>query len=202
MGKGSRDKTMECPVCGKHFPRGLLDLTRHVNAITLQHLFSKKENNQYSFGCSKCNLFFTKKEHLEMHNTQTSCSREKSLKYKFNKDDSENLLNDGDVAEDISLGSSLNASDEVDVEEDEEAEEVEDTQSSAATFGISTDDLLEEAAAMPKKNDMKTMECMVCGKLFPRGPIDLHRHATGKIKYLSIFFTYLLTKRLLSYIYI
>ena len=25
----------------------------------------------------------------------------------------------------------------------------------------------------------RSVECMVCGKLFPRGPIDLARHATG-----------------------
>lgn len=30
----------------------------------------------------------------------------------------------------------------------------------------------------------RTMECMICGKLFPRGPIDLARHATGMLSFI------------------
>lgn len=35
------DKTVECLVCGKLFPRGELDLARHSVAVTLQHKISK-----------------------------------------------------------------------------------------------------------------------------------------------------------------
>ena len=37
----SSDKTVECLVCGKLFPRGELDLARHSVAVTLQHKTSK-----------------------------------------------------------------------------------------------------------------------------------------------------------------
>lgn len=33
------------------------------------------------------------------------------------------------------------------------------------------------------ESEDRTMECFICGKLFPRGPIDLARHANGKFVY-------------------
>lgn len=174
MGKGSRDKTMECPVCGKHFPRGLLDLTRHVNAITLQHLFSRKESDQFTYGCVKCGLYFTKKEHFDMHNSQTSCSREKGSKYKFYKDDADSNGENG-VVDNISLSPSM-LHGHMEYEETDDGSQVDQF----VHNDNSADDLLEETDSL-KRNDNRMMECMVCGKLFPRGPIDLHRHATGKL---------------------
>lgn len=135
----SEDKTVVCLVCGKKFPRGILDLARHTTAITLQHLISRKPKTNYDFHCAKCELYFKSKSHLELHAEfvcqSSSRSRHSpstvvfpsSSKPKVKKEAAEEVVN--------------------------ESEE--------------------------KIQEDRTMECMVCGKLFPRGPIDLARHATG-----------------------
>lgn len=50
-----------------------------------------------------------------------------------------------------------------------------------------------EQSVDENKEEDKTSECMVCGKLFPRGPIDLARHQTGKIVHANIRFIYFYT---------
>jgi hypothetical protein len=83
MGKelvSNRDRTLECAVCGKQFNRGHLDLARHMNAVTLQHLFAKQQSEQFSFGCKLCGIYFTCQEHLDAHNTQTTCGKTKGVK--------------------------------------------------------------------------------------------------------------------------
>jgi len=129
----SGERTVICLVCGKKFPRGVLDLARHTTAITLQHLISNRSKPGYDFHCSKCDLYFTVKAHLELHQ-QSVCPVKSKPKPSAN----------------VSPVAKPKAKKEA--VEDEGAD----------------DDQGE-----------KTMECVVCGKLFPRGPIDLARHQTG-----------------------
>ena len=51
------------------------------------------------------------------------------------------------------------------------------------------DSLYKASVKLPEagQDDGKTTECMICGKLFPRGQIDLYRHATGKRHYYCIY---------------
>lgn len=69
----SNDRTMECMVCGKLFPRGPVDLARHTTAVTLKHLYQEKKTAMYNVGCTKCGLFFTSKEHCKMHRKDSTC---------------------------------------------------------------------------------------------------------------------------------
>lgn len=122
------DRTLECMVCGKEFPRGPNDLARHSSAATLLHLVSSNLSASFPFSCIKCGLCFTTDDHLDMHKKYSSCKISKEAKLiRVKQEPSES----GDGLED------------------------------------------------------KTLECMICGKLFPRGPIDLARHQQG-IK--SIYF--------------
>ena len=73
--KNSTSKTLECMVCGKTFSRGPVDLARHQTAVTLKHLVSTTTSSQFSFGCRKCNIYFTSKEHLSLHRAQSSCGQ-------------------------------------------------------------------------------------------------------------------------------
>jgi hypothetical protein len=74
----SEKQPSECMVCGKLFPRGVLDLQRHQNAITLQHTVCTKSSAGHSKKCERCNLYFSSDEHIQMHNDQTSCKKRKS----------------------------------------------------------------------------------------------------------------------------
>lgn len=141
---------IECAVCGKLFPRGLVDLNRHVNATTLQHLFSEIKSSSFPFGCEKCGLFFTKEEHLTCHNQFSSCGLG---------------------------GISSGAHEEI--------------------YHVDTMDTIDEDHGLrgsieisPDSADVnRTLECMVCGKLFPRGPVDLQRHATGNFSAIFVSIT-------------
>ena len=68
------DKTTECLVCGKLFPRGAVDLARHQSAVTLQHLISEKKSSTFPHACKKCGICFTQEDHLELHKEQSSCN--------------------------------------------------------------------------------------------------------------------------------
>lgn len=67
-------KSEECMVCGKIFPRGIIDLARHQTAITLQHLSSTEQSATCSIQCERCGIYFSSDEHVKMHQTQSSCS--------------------------------------------------------------------------------------------------------------------------------
>jgi hypothetical protein len=41
-----------------------------------------------------------------------------------------------------------------------------------------------ESASVSGDLEDRTLECMICGKLFPRGPVDLARHAQGLVLFL------------------
>jgi hypothetical protein len=69
-----KSNTMECMVCGKVFARGAADLERHKTAITLNHFFSLEKSSVCKYPCTKCRLYFSQPEHLEMHREQTSCN--------------------------------------------------------------------------------------------------------------------------------
>lgn len=130
------ERTVLCLVCGKKFPRGVLDLARHTTAITLQHLISHKAKPGYDFHCSKCDIYFTAKAHLELHQQSVCPVKDKQRAPKSASPVAKSKVK----------------------KETQESEEEEDDE----------DDTSE-----------RTMECVVCGKLFPRGPIDLARHQTG-----------------------
>lgn len=134
----NEDRTVVCLVCGKKFPRGVLDLARHTTAITLQHLISRKPKASYDFHCTKCELYFKTKEHLDLHLDFVCPS--KSRPRQSPSVDAPATSSKPKVKKAVM--------EEVEQNDDEE----------------------------------RTMECMVCGKLFPRGPIDLARHATGNVK--------------------
>ena len=65
--ENAADKSLSCPVCGKNFPRGAVDLDRHCSAKTLSHFAaSQKITGLFTFKCS-CNIYFTSEAHLELH---------------------------------------------------------------------------------------------------------------------------------------
>lgn len=66
-------KVLECMVCGKKFSRGIVDLTRHQQAITLKHLFSTSRTSTCTLPCDDCGLFFSTQDHLNLHQVQSSC---------------------------------------------------------------------------------------------------------------------------------
>ena len=124
------DRTVDCPVCGKVFPRGALDLARHQNALTLQHLTSTKKSNTFPFGCKRCNLFFAEEDHLNIHNESSRCKRGKAIISP--RSSPSPLLLSGTEEDEDEAGNALSA---------------------------------ETRRSLPDR----TVECMVCGKLFPRG---------------------------------
>lgn len=140
--KENHNPVIECAVCGKQFPRGLVDLSRHVNAATLQHLFANCQSASFPFGCENCGLHFTKEEHLTCHNQFSSCGL-------------------GGLGTTLHTDESNLSGETRDVNGDESSAKI--------------DDLLMQ------DDSNRTLECMVCGKLFPRGPVDLQRHATGTV---------------------
>lgn len=143
---------MECMVCGKLFPRGPLDMARHTSAITLKHLFQDKKTSTFCFGCSKCGLHFTMEEHLKMHKSETSCAKGKKSKGASGRKVTEEIVLDGEDDEENTKGLSLAAPG--------------NNSNAAAGDGAEVE-------------TPRTLECMICGKLFPRGPVDLARHTTA-----------------------
>lgn len=118
---------------------------------------------------------------MDLHRTYSACGRgSKPLQvlrmleqngeiyepYPDSESDSED--EDEDMDEDA-------ASEDQDDDQDQDQEEADTTEptSSAVTNDEAAD------AAGDEEEACRTMECMICGKLFPRGPIDLARHQTG-----------------------
>ncbi len=132
------DRTLECMVCGKEFPRGPNDLARHSAASTLQHLVSPSLTDLFPHECTKCGLCFTLDDHLNMHKEYSSCGRVVTRSTK-------------------SVGAPKTP-----------------TPKSVPTEPS-------ESASNNGDFEDRTLECMICGKLFPRGPVDLARHAQGLI---------------------
>lgn len=208
--KVRKGSAVECPVCGKAFPRGQLDLTRHMNAVTLQHIYSNKQNSIFTVGCATCGVYFRKQEHLDMHLTLTTHLRntgdsaladdeandETPLDQEFSgldDEEREQVLENRDevvIGNQIAAtGSSSKAVVEVvaatvgAVPSTAKSDPTLDSTTvsaivAAAMTGGAASSAAAAAAAMAEM-ELKTMECMICGKLFPRGPIDLQRHATG-----------------------
>lgn len=313
-----RDRTLECAVCGKFFTRGHLDLTRHMNAVTLQHLFSKELSNDFPIACNYgCGIYFMSEEHLLQHQQNTTCGRTKGSKKirSFHDDLFADITNNNNSNSSIPLSTPMNVNSnshfqtpisEIDVppssssmkispnltlqhpeniinstelthnnnntsitevinksafnnehlltkdpitnpSEDtrqislppvifEEKSELEQREMEPMSLterndllphDVSVEGIGELKGSLDKecspiepisrlavepvnlsietsyngdvipeisnietpssrRSDSKTMECMVCGKLFPRGPIDLQRHATGNMSKLSI----------------
>jgi hypothetical protein len=314
-----KDRTLECAVCGKQFNRGHLDLTRHINAITLQHYFTKEPSPEFPFGCSRCGIYFTNQDHLEAHNIHTTCGKSKGEKQiKSFIEDLQMPTLKGRTMPDTAITPSITAGSDAarkvrssseskqsppnieafglepvlllsDIKADPQFPSSESKQTYTPTVNFTPridegfprnnetpamhippliipprsretsvdmtnsldpkfDVVFPESqfqfpapssvtphvlpkpeqplmntfqasgemkidtsldplpfplsspespidpsnpAFLPRRHDAKTMECMVCGKLFPRGPIDLHRHATGNLL-LRIQFYFLL----------
>jgi len=155
-----KDKTAMCLVCGKKFPRGPLDLARHSTAVTLRHLTSKKQMTGYAFNCAKCSLFFTSKQHLDLHK-QTACIGK-------TKAAPTPPASASAPSAPASAPSSVPAS----------AAKLKPTPKLEKPLKeMKSSD--EDGDSFDGDGHDRTLECMVCGKLFPRGPIDLARHATA-----------------------
>lgn len=140
-----------CLVCGKFFTHGILDLKRHITAITLQHIISKKSSSSFQFSCpNKCGIYFREKAHVEMHVKQ-ACIK------KVSKKELKALETSSSVC--------IEQSNKTDINKEENI----------------TDDSYSDTKINSTNNVNKkaTQECMVCGKLFLRGPIDLARHTNG-----------------------
>lgn len=239
------DRTQECLICGKLFPRGPNDLARHAAAVTLKHVYSEKRSSHFSIGCRKCNTFFTCKEHLDLHTKKSKCNpvvvRERIEE--ASRVEKENAILLSKKKEDI-----IN-SEKLDYEErEEEIEPKKDRISreaamiatgkiaklSQSIFSSSTGQLIpaekiksQSGQISIKSNDIsmgqpnpnlklsgsssgqgqglissvkyssssssfitgggtgggvlidRTVECLVCGKLFPRGELDLARHSAA-----------------------
>lgn len=43
-------------------------------AVTLKHLVSNRRSSSFTLSCSRCGLHFTSTEHLEMHETMSTCN--------------------------------------------------------------------------------------------------------------------------------
>jgi predicted SprT family Zn-dependent metalloprotease len=147
------DKTLECMVCGKIFHRGMIDLSRHQAAVTLKHTFTEKKSSGFPFSCKKCSLYFSCKEHLDMHTKLSSCNP-KVVKQRL-----DNQENAEDASEETGDSNSQLGS-------EDDSEEKEDD----------IDDVVDDGASAEVD---KTVECLICGKTFHRGLLDLNRHAAA-----------------------
>lgn len=139
-----KEKITECMVCGKLFPRGPNDMARHTTAVTLMHLVSDNPDEKgFDYGCKKCKLYFTSQDHLEAHQTFSSCNKNRKV-----------LPVPGTQ-----------------------------TPKHTTTKAKKPPQIKKKAIVETEHNEddgeIKTLECMICGKLFPRGPIDLARHSQG-----------------------
>ncbi len=155
------DKTVECLVCGKLFPRGLVDLQRHQAAVTLRHHFSTKRTAAFTFHCEKCNIFFGTEGHLELHKLESSCNETKDSQ----------RIGAAQLGADIAAASEMSPT----VSRDDITNKSLSEAGNAAAASSSTENV--GSAATEEEVPNKILECMVCGKLFPRGAVDLARHS-------------------------
>ena len=73
-------KAVECMVCGKLFPRPL-DLVKHCQAASVQHIVEGKQSKRFSISCKACpHLFFSSEENLGLHAKLSSCPLNKDKK--------------------------------------------------------------------------------------------------------------------------
>ena len=232
------DRTVECKICGKLFPRGQLDLDRHMAAVTLKHCFSDKKTSNYHVGCKKCGTYFTSKEHYDMHGEKSSCNPvilkdrlEAKMKDEENFKIAEALaIQRKKEAAAVVVGKKRAHSDDLESNQSNETKAKDDAKSgSTATINgpLATHRIRRTASTSPglvqvndKSNnsvdssitlpssgtggtkkrkkynasnhrnhdDEHVTECLVCGKIFPRGQPDLDRHqnaATLQHKFIS-----------------
>ena len=81
-------KVCKCLVCGKKFLRGILDLNRHRNAVTLQHFWTETVSSSFPYPCDKCKLYFATVDNLHMHQNCVCYSKTSLI------DDSEDVVGD------------------------------------------------------------------------------------------------------------
>lgn len=143
-------KAVECLICGKIFARGIVDLQRHQAAVTLKHVFHHKKTAAFPHGCEKCHVWFGTEEHLASHKVDSSCNPNKPP------------CVDSVVARALA---------EAQKEENNRKAEVSGPSPAEGTSSPSSSSNVE------KEWIPKILECMVCGKFFPRGIVDLTRHS-------------------------
>ena len=153
----SGDRTVSCLVCGKRFPRGVLDLARHTTAVTLKHLIKRQQRGNFTFNCAKCNLYFASKDHLDLHFLQVCPSKARPKPTKTANGTPTSATSKA-IKHDVVNEDDMNGAEGAEADED---------------------DKYAQENAQEEKDIDRTMECLICGKLFPRGPIDLARHQTG-----------------------
>jgi len=141
-------KTVECLICGKIFARGIVDLQRHQAAVTLKHIFHHKKTAAFLHGCEKCHVWFGTEEHLASHKVDSSCNPNKPPYV------------DSAVARTLAEA------------QKEENNRKADVSGLSPAEGNSSSSSNVEGEWIPK-----ILECMVCGKFFPRGIVDLTRHS-------------------------
>jgi hypothetical protein len=175
----------QCLICGEQFPKGSLDLLKHSTDITLRHQISKKQTSTFRYNCLyNCGLYFLKKKHLNLHYQNVCGSKVKakriSLQYitstydsfiitkKRKKDNTDSNQTIVPVVKQRKLSKNNNCKDII---------------NDIHNNGNIGDDVNVSEKVGPVKldpiNPENTLECMVCGKLFPRSTTDLQRDMTG-----------------------
>lgn len=169
----------ECLICGEQFPKGSLELLKHSTDITLRHQISKKQTSIFRYNCSyNCGLYFLKKGHLNLHYQNVCGSKAKakkiSLKYLTSTYDSF-----------ITKKQKKDSSDSNEIIELPVVKQ----RKLSKTNGNESDEEVDIVKSEPI-NSENSIECMVCGKLFPRSTTDLHRHMTGNNQIISYAIIY------------
>lgn len=191
-----KSEMTECPVCGKVFSRGFSDLYRHCNAVSVQHLFAVTFRDSMKHECEKCALYFLSDDHLNMH-TKTSWHAA-GVTVAFDVIDGERkepvsqntIVHDIESTERTTTRSTMKGTEKKEVvpsilpPESVDRTTTRGNSKNASDTGSVADSSPEIEPTNTSMENSRTVECMICGKLFPRGPIDLHRHATGTRLYI------------------
>jgi hypothetical protein len=182
----------ECLICGEQFPKGSLDLLKHSSDIILRHQISKKQTSTFRYNCSyNCGLFFQKKRHLNLHCQNVCGSKVKakriSLQYvtstydsfitkkrkKDNTDSNEIIVLPVEKKRKLSKN---NHNKKDIVNDDHNNGNIRDDGDVSEKVG---------PVKLEPINPENSLECMVCGKIFPRNTTDIQRDMTGNNQIIS-----------------
>ena len=160
MSKRKSEDPHDCIVCGKIF-RGISDLRRHQLGPSIRHLSSNRGNDEFQFQCHECEWYFNTEDNLILHQS-LSPNRfhgmhkleisPRRYQYQLFIDDNDTPISSPQNPICLEINSEPITSDSIKSDQKK----------------FSTD-----------KND-RTVECLVCGKLFDRGMKDLLRHIAAR----------------------
>lgn len=181
----------ECLICGEQFPKGSLDLLKHSTDITLRHQISKKQTSTFRYNCSyNCGIYFLKKRHLNLHCQNVCGSKVKakriSLQYITSTYDSfitkKRKKDNADSNETIVLPVVKQRK----LSKNNKKKDVVNDDHNNGNLG-DDGDVSEKVGPIKLEsiNPENSLECMVCGKLFPRNTTDLQRDMTGNNQIIS-----------------